>query len=416
MDTGRITTVFGAGRLRSVTRPSLRFRQAHDTVAAVAVLIAVALCGLVLVSFSWRTGLTAFALTLCGLVQAEFARHRARHATRPAVSAVAVWIIGAVLTLPLAAVLVVAAVLHTHELLRGPHRGAGQLGRVLAGVGGAALAWLVLSSLNWSFPAEVMSTGVVLGAGLAGLLYLAVTDGPALLRGARGLVLGAHPVVGGHGVCTYTATRAALGVLLGLFAHFSVFAIPFVLLPVAYLQRSVHGRALRHAAAHDPKTQLWNHAAWQTLSSAALAGHHARAAVLMVDLDHFKRLNDTYGHHAGDDVLTSVAHVLQTTTRRNDIVARFGGEEFSILLPGVTEDEACQAAERIRHQIAALTVITTNLHGRPTTISGVTASIGVSTTHQASSVDDLLVNADRWLYQAKDLGRNRVCGPMLAAA
>jgi diguanylate cyclase (GGDEF)-like protein len=206
-------------------------------------------------------------------------------------------------------------------------------------------------------------------------------------------------------------------VLLGLFAQYSVLAVPFVLLPVIYLRRSVHGRALRHAAAHDPKTQLWNHAAWQTLSSAALTGARSSAAVLMVDLDHFKRLNDTYGHHAGDDVLTSVAHVLQTTTRRNDIVARFGGEEFSILLPGVTEEEACQAAERIRHQIAALTVITTNLHGRPTTISGVTASIGVATTHDPNAcVDDLMVHADRWLYQAKDLGRNRVCGPMLAAA
>jgi diguanylate cyclase (GGDEF)-like protein len=204
-----------------------------------------------------------------------------------------------------------------------------------------------------------------------------------------------------------------------LFAHFSPIAIPLMLLPVAYLQRAARGRALRHAAAHDPKTQLWNHAAWQTLSSAALANHRAAAssAVLMVDLDHFKRLNDTYGHHAGDDVLTSVAHVLQTTTRRNDIVARFGGEEFSILLPGVTEQEACQAAERIRDQIAALTVITTNLDGHPTAIRGVTASIGVATTHRAdTSVDDLLVHADRWLYQAKETGRNRVCGPVLAAA
>lgn len=379
-------------------------------------------CGLVLAwvtvpPISWRTGLTALTLTLCGLVQAELSRHRAQRAVDgPGISTAAVWIIGAVLTLPLAAVLVVAAVLHTHELLRGPRR---EPGRALTSVGGAALAWLVLSSLSWSFPVAAVSSGTVLAAGLAGLVYLTMTDGPTLLRGVRGLVRGAHPVAGGHGVCTYSATRMALGVLLGLFAQFSLLAIPFILLPVAYLQRSVHGRALRHAAAHDPKTQLWNHAAWQTLSSAALTSHRtrARAAVLMVDLDHFKRLNDTYGHHAGDDVLTSVAHVLQTTTRRNDIVARFGGEEFSILLPGVTEDEACQAAERIRHQIAALTVITTNLHGRPTTISGVTASIGVATTHHTEAcVDDLMVNADRWLYQAKDLGRNRVCGPMLAAA
>ncbi len=411
MDTGSTTTAVRAGRVPSVPR----LHQVHCLTAALMVLI----CGIVLTwtPVSWRTGLTAVALTLCGLAQAEFTRHRARRAGRdtPGISTAAVWIIGAVLTLPLAGVLVVAAVLHTQELVRGDRR---EPGRALASVGGAALAWLTLSSLGWSFPIEVVSSETVLVAGLAGLVYLTMTDGPMLLRRARGLVLGAHPVAGVHGVCTYSATRVALGVLLGLFAQFSLLAVPLVLLPVAYLRRSVHGRALRHAAAHDPKTQLWNHAAWQTLSSAALTSHRrSSAAVLMVDLDHFKRLNDTYGHHAGDDVLTSVAHVLQTTTRRNDIVARFGGEEFSILLPGVTEEEACQAAERIRHQIASLTVITTNLHGQPTTISGVTASIGVATTHDADAdVDALLVHADRWLYQAKDLGRNRVCGPMLAAA
>lgn len=346
-------------------------------------------------TFLWGTGQTALVLTLCGLVQAEFARCRAQRTARrvdtSGVSTVGVWIIGAVLTLPLAAVLVVSVMLHAHDQCRGPRRGPWR--GVVASIAGAVLAWLVASAMDG-----------MLAAGLAGLLYLAVTEGPSLVRG--------HAVADG-------VTGAALGVLLGLFAQFSPIAIPLVLLPAAYLQRAARGRALRHAAAHDPKTQLWNHAAWQTLSSAALANHRARtsSAVLMVDLDHFKRLNDTYGHHAGDDVLTSVAHVLQTTTRRNDIVARFGGEEFSILLPGVTEEEACQAAERIRDQIAALTVITTNLDGHPTAIKGVTASIGVATTHRAdTSVDDLLVHADRRLYQAKETGRNRVCGPVLAAA
>lgn len=381
----------------------------HDMIAALAVLFGIMVCGLVLAwsavsSVPWGTGQTALLLVACGLAQAEAVR---RHLSRgtgpvdtPGVATVAVWVIGAALVLPLAAVLVVAAVLHAHDLLRGPRRGP-HLHRVLAGVTGATLAW---------------SVAPVAGGVLAGLLYLAATDGFSLLRGARRLV---QRAVGGRGPSGDAVYCAALGVLLGLVAPYSPLAVLFVLLPAAYLHRAARGRALRYAAAHDPKTRLWNHAAWQELSSAVLASPRtrARSAVLMVDLDHFKRLNDTYGHHAGDDVLTSVAHVLETTTRRNDIVARFGGEEFSILLPGVTEQEACQAAERIRDQIAALTVITTNLHGRPTTISDVTASIGVATTgHAATSVDDLLVHADRWLYQAKERGRNRVCGPVLAAA
>jgi diguanylate cyclase (GGDEF)-like protein len=426
MNAGGLAAAIGHSRPNIATAWwSLRASHLHIRMAVLAVLAGVMLSALVLAwsttpTISW---LTALAFTLCGLTHAEFARHWELRAAQPvadtrSVSTVGVWIIGAALTLPLAAIVVVSVVLHAHDLLRSPRHESGHLGRVLASIGGAALAWLVWSTVNWSSPLEVTSTPTVLAAGLAGLVYLVVTNGPALLGVARRPILAVHPVAA-HGVCGILLARVALGVLLGLFAHFSVFAIPLVLLPVAYLQRAMRGRALHHAAAHDAKTQLWNHAAWQTLSTAALASHRtrARSAVLMVDLDHFKRLNDTYGHQAGDDVLNSVAHVLQTTTRRNDIVARFGGEEFSILLPGVTENEANEAAERIRHQIEALTVITTNLYGRPTTISGVTASIGVATTHHADAgVDDLLVKADRCLYQAKELGRNRVCGPALAAA
>ncbi|MCE7006356.1 GGDEF domain-containing protein [Kibdelosporangium philippinense] len=370
------------------------------------VLTAALLTGLGL-AWSTTSWLTAVVLTLCGIAYAEFAR--SRDTDTAAVSAAPVWLIGAVLTLPLGAVFLVSAVLLGHELLRGQRP-------VLTSLAGATVAWLAWSSVHLLAPVDVMSTPTVLAAGMAGLLYLAVTDGPALMGVTRRLIHAVHPVEAGHGVYGLLVTRVALGVLLGVFGHFSFVAIPFFLLPVAYLQRSMRGRALQHAAAHDAKTQLWNHAAWQTLSTASHRTH-ARSAVLMVDLDHFKRLNDTYGHHAGDDVLASVAHILQTTTRRHDIVARFGGEEFSILLPGATEQEANEAAERIRHQIEALTVITTNLHGRPTTISGITASIGVATTRHAEvSVDDMLLTADRCLYQAKELGRNRVCGPTLAVA
>ncbi|MBB4911698.1 GGDEF domain-containing protein [Actinophytocola algeriensis] len=367
----------------------------QDMTAALAVLFGSTVCGVVLAwpavpSVWWGPGQTALPLVLCGVALAEWVRRRTRATGGSGVSAVSVWVVGAVVTLPLAAMLVVSSVLLAHDVLRGPRRGP-RAGRVPAALAGATLAWFASSA-----------TSGVLAAVLAGLVYLAVTELFAVSREGQNAV-----------------SCAALGVLLGLFAQFSPLAVALVLLPVAYLHQSARGRALRYAAAHDPKTRLWNHAAWQTLSSAALASPRtrARSAVLMVDLDHFKRLNDTYGHHAGDDVLVGVARVLRTSTRRTDIVARFGGEEFSILLPGVTEEQARQAAERIRDQIAALTVPTTGLDGSPTTIRGVTASIGVATTgHAHRSVDALLVNADRWLYEAKEQGRNRVCGPALTAA
>jgi diguanylate cyclase (GGDEF)-like protein len=366
--------------------------------AAFAVLFGGTVCGLVptwsaVPSVWWGPGQTALPLVLCAVAQGEWARRRARGAHGQGVSAVSVWIIGAVVALPPAMAVVVAALLLTHDVLRGSHRER-QLGRVPACLAGVPVASLVASV-----------TGGVPAAVLAGLTFLAVSEGFSLVR---------HRRLSGDAI-----SCAALGVLLGLFAQFSPLAVVLVLLPVAYVHRSARGRALRYAAAHDPKTRLWNHAAWQTLSSAALASPRTRtrSAVLMVDLDHFKRLNDTYGHHAGDDVLAGVARVLRTSTRRTDIVARFGGEEFSILLPGVSEEQARQAAERIRDQIAALTVPTTGLDGHPTTVRGVTASIGVATTGDAHpSVDALLVNADRWLYEAKEQGRNRVCGPALPAA
>ena len=408
MHTGGIatTTRFGSLPRPVICRVS---RRPSDQSLAVAGLVCTALLGVALVRsmLTWQTALTALTLMACGLAQTEIARYQARRAEAPWVAGTAVWVIGAAaLRLPLGVVLVVSSVLVARELLCGPRGGA--LVRSLAATSGAALAWLAAS----------VTTGA-LAAGLAGLVYIVTTEGTVLSRNARRLVAGTRP--GDYDESSDIAARTALGVLLGTLAPVSLLVVPLVLLPASYLQRAARGRALRHAAEHDPKTHLLNHAAWQTLSSAALASHRTpthSAAVLMVDLDHFKRLNDTYGHQAGDDVLTCVAHVLQTSTRRNDIVARFGGEEFSILLPGVTEQEACQAAERIRDQIAALTVITTNLHGRPVTISGITASIGVATTREAddASVDDLLVNADRWLYQAKERGRNRVCGPELASA
>jgi diguanylate cyclase (GGDEF)-like protein/PAS domain S-box-containing protein len=118
-------------------------------------------------------------------------------------------------------------------------------------------------------------------------------------------------------------------------------------------------------------------------------------SILMMDLDHFKRVNDTLGHDAGDRVLKSVAVILKTDNRTSDLTARFGGEEFVVLLPNTEEEGAKTLAERFRQDIEALGVTT--------------VSIGVGVrTDTMTQPDDLLKAADKALYHAKQNGRNRV--------
>lgn len=127
-------------------------------------------------------------------------------------------------------------------------------------------------------------------------------------------------------------------------------------------------------------------------------------ACVLVDLDHFKSINDTWGHHVGDEVLVAASNILMENTREYDEVGRYGGEEFAILMPGLSLAEASAAAERIRDKIA----------GTPVLVDGqaihFTASFGVACFPAlgVDSLNELLKAADRALYQAKDQGRNRV--------
>ena len=128
-------------------------------------------------------------------------------------------------------------------------------------------------------------------------------------------------------------------------------------------------------------------------------------ALLMIDIDHFKKVNDNYGHLVGDDVLRDVGQLLLETIRGSDIVARYGGEEFLMLLPETDDAGAETFAERIR---AAMSVQEFNASAG--TALMITASIGIAVFPAAriESVEDLLARADAALYRAKADGRNRV--------
>jgi diguanylate cyclase (GGDEF)-like protein len=128
-------------------------------------------------------------------------------------------------------------------------------------------------------------------------------------------------------------------------------------------------------------------------------------ACIMVDLDHFKKINDTYGHHAGDQVLVVASGILMKSRRQYDEVGRYGGEEFALLLPNTTAATAALVAERIRSTIA----------GTPVDVDGhrilMTASFGVAAypSTEVNCLNDLLKAADKALYEAKETGRNKVC-------
>jgi len=169
---------------------------------------------------------------------------------------------------------------------------------------------------------------------------------------------------------------------------------------------------LQSEARTDPKTGIFNVRGWTESAERAL-GRAGRSnetlALLMIDLDHFKWINDTYGHPAGDDVLRSVAQTLDEITRPNDITGRFGGEEFLILLPDVDQTAAKVAAERIRHAIFEQRIVTTDKRGGRAQISGRTTSIGVSLFGpNGTSIEQLLHAADAAVYTAKEGGRNQV--------
>ena len=131
--------------------------------------------------------------------------------------------------------------------------------------------------------------------------------------------------------------------------------------------------------------------------------HGNQLSILMLDIDHFKKINDTHGHLCGDYALRKIAELLKELVRTSDILGRYGGEEFCCILPETPIEQAVVLAERCREQIAANQLTCTDHQTR------VTISIGVTGLHRDDSLDSVIKRADDALYQAKRDGRNRIC-------
>ncbi|WP_197430024.1 GGDEF domain-containing protein [Stenotrophomonas sp. KCTC 12332] len=163
--------------------------------------------------------------------------------------------------------------------------------------------------------------------------------------------------------------------------------------------------SLRTVAARDPLTHLLNRRGLSTALDACFRRPGTTARLLLVDLDHFKNINDSYGHHVGDEVLCGVADALRASVRKDDLVCRLGGEEFAVICVGADDASVLRLAERVRSSIEQKVMLQGALYAqlRCTVTIGVSDSFG-----SEAALGQAMQQADAALYRGKHTGRNRV--------
>jgi diguanylate cyclase (GGDEF)-like protein len=302
-----------------------------------------------------------------------------------------VWIaiVAGALVLPVWGVVLLAPGVHVAGLVarrdRGWRRWRPMLLTALAGAAAGAAATAVLHALGGegSIPAAGLATA------LAALVVVRLG-----LRTMDGL--------------TADLVSVSRGVVIGALWLVDPLLVPFAIVPAVLVSRSLSLPRLQAEARLDPKTGLYNsrhfaHALDRELSRAKRYGRPL--SLIMVDLDLLRNTNNTYGHLAGDAVLQGVGDIFRAQVRTHDVPARFGGEEFAILLPETAPEHALELAERIRRAVAVRSFRSET----STQPLRATISLGVASyPRDASDSMQLVHRADLAVYRAKVLGRNRV--------
>ena len=249
-----------------------------------------------------------------------------------------------------------------------------------------------------------------IGAMLAAALVMATVSAVLVAGVVHRVAPGAtrRQALGTRDDMVIDAADLYLGLLVAVVWTTSAAFVAIALLPVLLLQRTLlHGELLQ-ASRTDAKTGLANPRHWREVAEREIARAVRGGqplAVLLVDIDHFKRVNDTVGHLAGDQALAAVAEALRETVRPRDLVGRFGGEEFAVLLPEVPVEPAVRTAERMREQVEKLRCPV----GERRAPVAVTVSIGLAMLGpDTADLSSLLDASDAALYRAKESGRNRV--------
>jgi diguanylate cyclase (GGDEF)-like protein len=288
----------------------------------------------------------------------------------------------------------------------------------------AAAIGLAYASASVTFHAVAPSVGVAPGSGPHAVAWTLLVAGCGLLRLVinRFLVLTAvkgadpatrlRPMILGREPLYNDLAEVCMGVLATFAAAHDTLLVLYALPLAILLQRSLRHRQLVNESRVDAKTGLLNAGTWQREAQVEITRAirtHTPLAVGIADIDHFKGVNDTYGHLTGDAVLAGIARAMTALLRDYDIIGRFGGEEFVILLPQTTADEVKSIAERLREKLAEI-IIPVDMGTAQESPLRVTVSIGIATLDGSRrDVDDMLAAADAALYEAKNAGRNRVC-------
>ena len=359
----------------------------------------------------------------CALAGVESSRRaerfRERHRDIPHKSLNAMWFLPAALLFSPGLVCLLAMVCYVWFWVRvvqhSPHRWVYNAATVVLAYGVASVAFHALSgspSSRLALTSDSATLAACFGAGAVALTINFVLVSIPIALTTPGAT--ARQLFGGPS--QYLTESAAI--CLGILGAAAYTLQPWLVLagvPVAaLLQRTLLFSQLQRAAHTDSKTGLATAAWWHELASREVERalrRHEEVSVLLADLDHFKRVNDTWGHLAGDAVLAAVANEFAGNLRTYDVAGRFGGEEFVVLLPGTGPDRAAAVAERLRRSIAALEVVVPAGHdsGRGTLADRVTVSIGIAALpDQARDLTGLLARADMALYAAKQAGRDVV--------
>jgi diguanylate cyclase (GGDEF)-like protein len=345
----------------------------------------------------------AFVLLLCATIAQQFKVKSPKHQSY--YTTTIFFFAAAVLFRPAYFIAIILAA-HAVELIRVRYRWYIQAFNVanfiLCSIAAGAIAGIGQSTQNSS------TAGAVFYVALAGVIFVGLNHllTALVIMWARGVPISRAGTMDWENLGTDLALMSvgALGSLLWIK---SPWLVPLCLGPLFLIYRSLLVPSLKEEARTDPKTELANMKHWTQMAQAEVerARRFGRPlSVVLADFDLLRDVNNRYGHLMGDQMIRRVADAIRASLREYDVPARFGGDEFVVLMPETTLPEAMSVAERIRREVESIVLKS----GEGSVPASVSIGVALFPAH-GRTASDLLAAADRAVYKAKALGRNRVC-------